>query len=111
MQGRYETGLWMTSAREVIWGHGGPMPNDPTLPLLFTRAEALAAGMSRHQIAQRVRTRYWRPLRRAVYIEERRYAVLNEREQHTTAVIATLMARVDGVVTSHLSAAVAYGWV
>ena len=108
------------------------MPNDPTLPLLFTRAEALAAGMSRHQIAQRVRTRYWRPLRRAVYIEERRYAVLNKREQHTIAVIATLMARVDGVparadglvanadglagshhgpVASHLSAAAAYGWV
>jgi len=49
---------------------------DPTLPLVFTRAEALAAGMSRHQIAHRVRTGSWRALRRAVYIQERRYAAL-----------------------------------
>ena len=108
------------------------MLDDPTLPLVFTRHEALAAGMSRHQIAHRVRTRNWRPLRRAVYIEERRYAALTEREQHTTVVVATLLARADGtevnpdllptsvdraaashslVVASHLSAAVAYGWV
>jgi hypothetical protein len=87
------------------------MRDDPTLPLLFSRDDALAAGMSRHQIAQRVRTRTWRPLRRAVYIEERRYAALSHREQHTTAVVATLMARADGSVASHLSAAVAYGWV
>lgn len=92
------------------------MRDDPTLPLVFSRDEALAAGMSRHQIAQRVRTRAWRPLRRSIYIEERRYAALNEREKHTTAVVATLMARADGVradevIASHLSAAVAYGWV
>jgi len=108
------------------------MRGDPALPLIFTRDHALAAGLSRHQIAQRVRTRGWRPLRRAIYIEERRYAALSERDQHLTAVIATLMARADdvvasqdgvvasqggvvasqgGVVASHLSAAVAYGWV
>gem|GEM_PF-6738945 len=52
------------------------MRADPTLPLVFTRAEALAAGMSRHQIAHRVRTGSWRALRRAVYIQERRYAAL-----------------------------------
>ena len=95
----------------LICGHGCPMRDDPALCLIFTRDQALAAGMSRHQIAQRVRTRSWRPLRRAVYIEERRYAALSEREQHMSAVIATLMARADGVVASHLSAAVAYGWV
>ena len=87
------------------------MRADPTLPLVFTRDEALGAGMSRHQIAHRVRTRRWRALRRAVYIQERRYAALTMREQHTTAVVATLMARPDGVVASHLSAALAYGWV
>jgi hypothetical protein len=42
------------------------MRDDPILPLVFTRAQALAAGLSRHQIGQRVRTRGWRPLRRAV---------------------------------------------
>ena len=87
------------------------MRADPTLPLVFTRDDALAAGMSRHQIAHRVRTRSWRALRRAVYIQERRYAGLSPREQHTAAVVATLMARPEAVVASHLSAAVAYGWV
>lgn len=115
------------------------MREDPTLPPVFTRAEALAAGLSRHQIAQRVRTRRWRPLRRAVYIEERRYAALTDRDQHLAAVVATLRARASGVVASadpalasgehaqvgehrvpdigadvvvsHLSAALAYGWV
>lgn len=47
-------------------------------------------------------------MRRTVYMEERRYAALNEREQHTTAVVATLMARSDGAVASHLSAAAPY---
>ena len=92
-------------------GHGCPVRADPTLPLVFTREDAVAAGMSRHQIAHRVRTGCWRTLRRAVYIQQRRYAVLTAREQHTTAVVATLMARPDEVVASHLSAAVAYGWV
>jgi len=74
-----------------------------------------------------VRTRRWRPLRRAVYIHERRYAALNVREQHAAAVIATLKARPDErvnapldeapreggpgeLVASHLSAALAFGW-
>lgn len=92
-------------------GHGGLVHADPTLPLVFTRADAVAAGMSRHQIAHRVRTGSWRALQRSVYIQERRYAMLTAREQHTTAVVATLMTKPDEVVASHLSAAVAYGWV
>jgi hypothetical protein len=101
------------------------MRDDPPLPLVFSRDQAMAAGMSRHQIARRVRTLSWRPLRRALYIEERRYAELSDREQHMAAVVATLMARADWaptgqagtagsdneLVASHLSAAVAYGWV
>ena len=95
------------------------MRDDPALPLIFTRDEALAAGLSRHQIAHRVRTRSWRSLRRTVYIQERRYAGLTSREQHATAVVATLLARSDrgatghlgDVVASHLSAALAFGWV
>jgi hypothetical protein len=101
----------MNSAGGANFGHGCPVRADPTLPLVFTRTEALAAGMSRHQIAHRIRTGTWRALRRAVYIQERRYAALTVREQHTTAVVATLMARQEEVVASHLSAALAYGWV
>jgi hypothetical protein len=87
------------------------MRDDPSLPLVFTRDEAVAAGMSRHQVAQRVRAGLWRQLRRAIYIEQLRYAGLTDREQHAAAVVATLMARPDDVVASHLSAAAAYGWV
>jgi len=87
------------------------MREDPTLPLVFTRDQALAAGMTRHQVAQRVRTGTWRQMRRAVYLQERRYSALNARDQHAAAVVATLMARQDGAIASHLSAAVAYGWV
>jgi hypothetical protein len=84
---------------------------DPTLSLVFTRDDALAAGLSRHQVAHRVRTGNWRALRRSVYIRERRYAGLTGREKHIAAVVATLMTGPDAVVASHLSAAVAYGWV
>ena len=87
------------------------MRADPTLPLVFCRDDAVAAGMSRHQIAHRVRTGGWLALRRTVYIQERRFAALSAREQHTAAVVATLMTRPEAVVASHLSAAVAYGWV
>lgn len=87
------------------------MRGDPALPLLFTRDDALAAGLSRHQIAQRVRTGLWRRMRRTVYIQERRYAVLGEREQHLTAVVGTVMGRNDGAAASHLSAALGFGWV
>lgn len=86
------------------------MRADPTLPIVFTPADAVSAGMSRHQSAHRVRTGGWRTLRRGVYIQERRYAGLNVGEQHTAAVVATLMRIPEAVVASHLSAAVAYGW-
>src|SRR6185436_18078827 len=52
----------------------------------------------------------WRALRRTVYTQEQRYAALTVRERHSIAVVATLMTRPDGVVVSHLSAALAYGW-
>ncbi|MEP7035483.1 MAG: hypothetical protein ABI662_11460 [Dermatophilaceae bacterium] len=87
------------------------MRADPNMPVVFTRDDALAAGMSRHQIAHRVRTLGWRALRRGVYIQARRYSALSVREQHTAAVVATLISRPEDVVASHLSAAVAYGWV
>lgn len=87
------------------------MAVDPELPAVFTRAEALAAGLSRHQIAQRVRSGRWLALRRSVYADEPRYAALPVREQHLLSVVAALLTRGEDVVASHLSAAVAYGWV
>ena len=86
------------------------MPADPDLPAVFTRAEAIGAGLSRHQIAQRVRSGRWKTLRRGVYTVHERYAALPAREQHLLSVIAVLITRGEGVLASHLSAAVVHGW-
>ena len=78
------------------------MPADPDLPAVFTRAEAIGAGLSRHQIAQRVRSGRWRTLRRGVYAVHERYAALPAREQHLLSVIAVLITRGEGVLTTVL---------
>jgi len=44
--------------------HAAP---DPLLPLVITRAEALAAGLTKDQIRQRVRSGRWRALAHGVY--------------------------------------------
>src|SRR6476646_8464703 len=86
------------------------MSVDPGMPPLFTRAEARAAGFSRHQIAQRVRVGRWRALRRGVYAEQMRYAALPVRDQHLLSLLATLLTRARDDFASHLSAPLAYGW-
>ncbi|HET7302931.1 MAG TPA: hypothetical protein VFJ12_00100 [Segeticoccus sp.] len=81
------------------------MPRDPDLPPLFSRTEAIAAGMTRHQVANRVRTQAWRALRRDVYCRTALYDELSPRDQHLLAVLATLRTRGDDELASHLSAA------
>jgi hypothetical protein len=85
------------------------MVDDPELPPVFTRDEALRAGLSPHQVAHRVRTGRWRRLRRNVYSCSSLYDVLPTRQQHALAVIATMLTRPETEVASHLSAAVIYG--
>jgi hypothetical protein len=43
------------------------MSQDPNLPVVFDHAFARRAGMTRHQITQRVRSGSWRRLRRGVF--------------------------------------------
>jgi hypothetical protein len=44
------------------------MPNgDPYLPTTFTRAEAARAGMTKHQLDNRVRTGAWKSVSRGAY--------------------------------------------
>lgn len=85
------------------------MPRDPELPVLFGRADALAAGMSRHQISNRVRRGVWLALRRNVYCLAEPYAALTRRDRHLLAAVATLRTRSDDEVVSHLSAAAVLG--
>lgn len=85
------------------------MHDDPKLPTIFTRAQALQAGASRHQVAHRVRTGRWRALHRGVYTTASLYDALPVREQHALAVVATMHTRGPEESASHLSAAVLLG--
>ncbi|MGN6610721.1 MAG: type IV toxin-antitoxin system AbiEi family antitoxin domain-containing protein [Angustibacter sp.] len=86
------------------------MPSDPTLPALFDRASALAAGISRHQISHRVRTGAWTPLARGHYAATADFDALSARDQHLLRLVAVLDRRGDSDVASHLSGAVVHGW-
>ncbi len=84
------------------------MPKDPQLPPVFTRSTALAAGLSRHQVAQRARTGRWVTLGRGVYARSDLYAGLSDRDRHRLALVGTLLVRSGDGVASHLSAAVVF---
>jgi predicted transcriptional regulator of viral defense system len=84
--------------------------DDPCLPLLVRRADALRAGLSRHQITQRLRSRRWLRLAYGVYVVAEVYGTLPAREQHLVHVAAALLQHGEGHVASHLSAAAVYGW-
>lgn len=86
------------------------MPHDPSLPALFDRDRALTAGVTPHQIAQRVRSGAWLPLRRHIYAVATQFTQLPLREQHVLRTVAILMARGENDVASHLSGAVVHGW-
>ena len=84
------------------------MPKDPPLPPVFTRSSALAAGLSRHQVAHRARTGRWVTLGRGVYAPSDLYDVLPDRDRHRLALVGTLLARGGNEAASHLSAAVVF---
>lgn len=86
------------------------MHDDPQLPLVFTRAEALGAGATAHQIAHRVRTGRWLTLGRGIYTFAHLHAGLSPRQRHILAVLAVLTRRGEEVVASHLSAAMLHGF-
>jgi hypothetical protein len=86
------------------------MPTDPALSACFDRSQALAAGMTRHQIAQRVRSGRWHRLSRRHYAVAAAFDALSERDQHVLRLVAVLDRRGDNDVASHLSGAVVHGW-
>ncbi len=83
---------------------------DPQLPTVFTRAQALLAGMTRHQVERRVANGAWQQLRRGVYCRSRDHATASPDQQHRLEVLAVLAGRDDDVLVSHLSAACLLGW-
>jgi len=78
------------------------------LPLVFTRAEALAAGNSDREIDSRVRCGNWTALRRGVYIETLLLPV-EPALRHAVDVAAAARATQQEVVGSHESAALIHG--
>ncbi|GAB3592221.1 hypothetical protein GCM10027446_12440 [Angustibacter peucedani] len=86
------------------------MPRDPDLPLLISREVALAAGLTRHQVTQRLRCGRWHVVRRGWYVDSDRLADADPREQHLLRLCAALALRGDRDVASHLSAAAVLGW-
>ncbi len=83
---------------------------DPALPLVFTRRDALAAGLTRHQVERRVNRGAWRTLRRGVHCLTEVYDAADARGRHEIEVRAVVLSRPDDVLISHLSAACLLGW-
>ena len=86
------------------------MPLDPPLLPCFDRAQAMRAGVSRHQISQRVRSGTWHRLARGRYAVAADFDALNPRDQHLLRLVAVLDRRGETDVASHLSGAVVHGW-
>ncbi|MGN6302084.1 MAG: hypothetical protein ACTHN8_13465 [Angustibacter sp.] len=86
------------------------MPMDPPLPACFDRSHAFAAGLTRHQIAQRVRSGRWHALSRDHYAVATAFDGLSDRDQHVLRLVALLDRRGPTDVASHLSGVVVHGW-
>ncbi len=82
------------------------MRAEPPLPDVFTRRETTAAGLSRHQVASRLRSGHWVRLRRGVFCRRETFESYPPNRRHVLHAIATRMAhRQLELVESHLTAA------
>lgn len=79
----------------------------PVLPLVFTRAEAVDAGVDEQTIDAHVRSGRWVALRRAVYAEAARLPA-DRGQRHAAEVAAAARATAKDVVGSHESAALVH---
>lgn len=88
---------------------------DPDLPLIFTRARAVAAGLTPDQVRQRVRSGAWTTLARGVYrrVDERRLAdapptdaFAASRLEHAQHAVAQALAHPGSVIAGASAAAV-----
>jgi hypothetical protein len=83
-----------------------PSPRTP----VFTFADAVRWGFSRHQISRLVATGAWYRWHRGVYALAAVVDGMSARDQHLARVVALLLSRGGSDVASHLSAAAALGW-
>ncbi len=83
---------------------------EPDLPLVFTRPEAVRLGLTDHAITWRAHSGRWLPLRRGVFVRAEIHAAASAEARHLLAALAVLAGHGTPVVLSHLTAALAYGW-
>ncbi len=83
---------------------------EPDLPLVFTRSDAVRAGLTDHAITWRAHTGRWLALRRGVFVRADVHAEASAATRHLLAALAVLAGHGTPVVLSHLTAALAYGW-
>lgn len=84
---------------------------DPDLPEIVTAAEAYAAGLTRHQVRQRIRSGRWRALAHGVYARTPappsldREPHLTQASRHVEAAVAAALAFPGSAVALHSAAA------
>ena len=76
-----------------------PSP-DPALPVVFTRRDAREAGMSREQIAQRIRSGGWTSLRWGAFCRREALAPGDDRRRHQLEAMAAVLAQERSLATS-----------
>jgi len=75
---------------------------------VFGMNAALRAGLTRQQVARRVRSGHWRRLRAGVYCRALDWDAADRRGRHLLEATAALMSAPGGCVISHASAAAAH---
>jgi hypothetical protein len=81
------------------------LPADPDLPLVFSRAEALVAGLSDDQVDHRVLRARWDRLRRGYYTRRN----LDDQTRWRAEVLAVVRTHRRPLILSHAHAARAWG--
>lgn len=85
------------------------MPSEPSLPSVFTHADARRAGLGRHAVSHRLSTSRWHRLGHGAFCLQERWDSAGPRDRHVLQVLAE--ARHDkALVASHESAAAMHGW-
>jgi very-short-patch-repair endonuclease len=83
---------------------------DPHLPDVLTAAEAYAAGLTRHQVRQRIRSGRWRPLAHGVYARTSHASEgavdlhVTEAARHAEVAVAAALAFPGAAVALHSAA-------
>ncbi len=88
----------------------GPGMDDPYLPLVFTRAQAILLGLTRHAVTWRVRSGRWHVLRPGCFCTTQTWAAATVDQRHLLTALAAMAGPHRRETVSHLTAALAYGW-